>query len=347
MDEPIQFRATIAPVPDDHRPLWSVMIPTYNCATYLRETLASVLAQAPEPDVMQIEVVDDHSTQDDPEAVVAEVGQGRVAFYRQPENLGHVRNFETCLQRSRGHLIHLLHGDDCVRSGFYDKLQSAFATHPEIGAAFCRHILMDERGHWQDFSRLEQSKSGILDQWLDRIAITQRLQTPSMVVRREVYERLGGFDRRLTWTEDWEMWVRIAAQYPVWFEVEPLAAYRMHSASNTGNAVRTGENIRDVCRAIDLFQPYLPEPQANRLANQAREHWALYALTVARQMLTTHDVDGAIAQTRAALNCSRSPAVVRAFLRLLAKLSRQSLQMVGGELLLPLNQFIRKRFSRL
>ena len=56
------------------RPVWSVMIPTYHCARYLGETLRSVLAQDPGPDAMQIEVVDDHSTQDDPERVVREVG---------------------------------------------------------------------------------------------------------------------------------------------------------------------------------------------------------------------------------------------------------------------------------
>ncbi|HZG65515.1 MAG TPA: glycosyltransferase, partial [Herpetosiphonaceae bacterium] len=72
------FRASITPVRDGApRPLWSVMIPTYNCARYLRGTLESVLAQDPGPDHMQIEVVDDGS-QDDPAAVVAEVGRGRV-----------------------------------------------------------------------------------------------------------------------------------------------------------------------------------------------------------------------------------------------------------------------------
>ena len=48
------------------RPFWSVMIPTYNRATYLERTLASVLAQDPGPQKMQIEVVDDASTSDDP-----------------------------------------------------------------------------------------------------------------------------------------------------------------------------------------------------------------------------------------------------------------------------------------
>ena len=99
------------------RPVWSVMIPTYHCARYLGETLRSVLAQDPGPDAMQIEVVDDHSTQDDPESVVREVGRGRVGFFRQPANVGITRNFATCITRSRGRLVHLLHGDDTGRRG--------------------------------------------------------------------------------------------------------------------------------------------------------------------------------------------------------------------------------------
>ncbi len=71
-------RATIPPVEGEYRPLWSVMIPTYHCADYLRQTLESVLAQDPGPDMMQVEVVDDHSTEDDPEAVVREVRACRV-----------------------------------------------------------------------------------------------------------------------------------------------------------------------------------------------------------------------------------------------------------------------------
>src|SRR5277367_6513526 len=82
-----------------HRPLWSVMIPTYNCAKYLRQTLESVLAQDPGPEQMQIEVVDDCSTKDDPEAVVRELGKDRVEFYRKPKNEGAIHNFNTCIQR--------------------------------------------------------------------------------------------------------------------------------------------------------------------------------------------------------------------------------------------------------
>jgi glycosyltransferase involved in cell wall biosynthesis len=61
---------------------------------------------------MQIEVVDDGSTDADKEALVKQTGKGRVEYYRQPENVGSLRNFETRLNRATGHYIHILHGDD-------------------------------------------------------------------------------------------------------------------------------------------------------------------------------------------------------------------------------------------
>lgn len=322
MSEQHPYRATIPSLPEGTpRPLWSVMIPTYNCAHYLRETLASVLAQDPGPDVMQIEVVDDHSTKDDPAVVVEELGGGRVNFYRQPKNVGYIKNFETCLQRSRGKLIHLLHGDDCVRDGFYRKLQQGFDENPEVGAAFCRHIHMDERGHWTWISWLEQPESGILSDWLERIAVQQRIQTPSIVVQRDVYEQLGGYDRRMTcWGEDWEMWVRIAACYPVWYEVEPLALYRRASTSLTGNSVRTGKNIQDFRKAVGMVREYLPTESANKLAKTALRNYAFYALNSARELLSAGDSYAAINQLREALLCHSSLAVVRSSLKLSIKI---------------------------
>jgi glycosyltransferase involved in cell wall biosynthesis len=322
MSEQDPYRATIPPVSEGTpRPLWSVMIPTYNCAKYLRETLANVLAQDPGFDVMQIEVVDDHSTKDDPAAVVEELGRGRIGFYRQPENVGHTRNFQTCLERSRGKLVHLLHGDDCVRDGFYRKLQRAFAENPEIGAAFCRHIYMDEHGHWQNISWLEQPESGILNNWLERIAVQQRIQTPSIVVRRDIYEKLGIFDSRLSWTEDWEMWVRIAAKCSMWYEVEPLALYRMHSNSSTGRRTRTGENIQDLRRAVGIMKEYLPNECADRLSKTALENYAFYALNSAKEFALHGDISAALNQIREALLCCSSLKVIRPALKLGAKLS--------------------------
>ena len=324
MSKKDSYRAIIPPVLEETpRTLWSVMIPTYNCAKYLRQTLSSVLAQDPGVELMQIAVVDDCSTKDDPEAIVQELGQGRVEFYRQPHNVGHTKNFQSCLERSRGQLVHLLHGDDYVLDGFYHQMQQAFITEPNIGAAFCRHIFMDEQGHWQGISELLQSHSGVLDNWLERILTKQYIQTPSIVVRRKVYEQLGGFDQRLVYYEDWEMWVRIALQHLIWFEVQPLAVYRTHSASNSGCRIRTGENIRDVRRGTEIVQAYLPAylspDKINHLISKNHEIAAQYALDTAQKLLLVNDIEGEVAQLKEALRCSRSMKVIQRAVRLLLK----------------------------
>jgi hypothetical protein len=201
-----------------------------------------------------------------------------------------------------------------VREGFYRKLERAFSTRQDIGAAFCRYMSLDENGNWQTIAPLEQLESGVLPNWLEKIATGQRLQPPSMVVRREVYEQLGGFDERISsYGEDWEMWVRIAAHYPVWYETEPLALYRIHKSSLTGNTLRTGENARELRQVIEINRAYLPEEHAEAWTNRARVSFALACLRRARRMLDVKDYDGSLAQTREAFKTSRSlPVIVQA-----------------------------------
>jgi glycosyltransferase involved in cell wall biosynthesis len=287
------------------------MIPAFNCAGYLRETLQSVLVQDPGPEQMQIEVVDDCSTDDDPEAVVRDVGRGRVCFYRQESNVGHVRNFETCLLRARGELIHLLHGDDRVRPGFYTTLERPFGERPDIGAAFCRHICMDTDAHWLWLGPLLRDEPGVLEGALIRIASRQPVMTPTVVVRRVVYERLGGFDRRMSYCgEDWEMWVRIAANYPVWYEPQPLAEYRRHRVSLTARSIQTAENIRDIRRAVSIYRAYLPPADAARVTRKALELSATWGTGLAGEMLVAGNRRAAVAQVWEALRCSRSPRIL-------------------------------------
>lgn len=302
---PFQGYPEIAPLPEGiSRPFWSVMIPTYNCANYLRLTLESVLIQDPGLDQMQIEVVDDYSTNDDPEAIVRKLSKDRVLFYRQSRNAGAVENFNTCIRRSRGEVVHILHGDDTVLPGFYEKIQSLFKQYPQIGAAFCRHLYVDEGGVSLNQSPIERETAGILDGWIDRIATSQRIEFPAMVVRRDVYEQLGGFLHQLIHAADWEMWRRIAVYYPVAFEPQSLANYRMHSASDSSRLIQTGANIADIRRSIEFARSYLPGDRAAALSRQANQHYAYQALATARKMSSNGNHRAAISQIREAFKCS-------------------------------------------
>lgn len=308
------------------RPLWSVIIPTYNGIKYLEKTLTSVLEQDPGSDLMQIEVIDDCSTQDDPEELVREISQSRVSFYRQPKNLGLIGNWNDCISRARGHWVHILHQDDVVKFGFYRRLQAAFEKEPTIGAAFCRYFYMDEKGCEQALSPLERETPGVISNWIERIAVMQRIECPSIVVKREVYENLGGFSQEAHYAADWEMWKRIAAHYPVWYEPELLACYRSHSLSESSRLIRSGANIADTRKAIEISQSYLPITIAAELSNQARENCAFKALNIARRMLSTGDIDAAIAQMREGIRSSQSSNVISSVLELVQELVKNSNQ---------------------
>ncbi len=293
------------------RPFWSVMIPTYNGTKYLAQTLKSVLQQDPGADWMQIEVVDDCSTAGDIEALVQEIGQGRVLFYRNPQNLGLLKNWDACIRRARGHWVHLLHQDDFVLPEFYEHLQAGIEQEPSIGAAFCRNVYVDEDSHWQSLATLERKIPGVLTDWLERISITQRVQFPAIVVKRSTYETLGGFCPQARSAADWEMWKRIAAYYPVWYEPALLACFRLHSQSTSSGLIQRGENIADTRLAIEVTQTYLPPAIADRVSSQAKQGYAFQALTTARQMLSQDEWRGAMNQFREGLRCSSSLTVLK------------------------------------
>lgn len=244
----------IPPVPaGTPRCLWSVMIPTFNTpATFLREALESVLQQDPGPDVMQIKVVDDASIDGNSQAVVAAVGRGRIEFERNPRNLGQARNLNRCISRARGHLVHLLHADDFVSPVFYAVQAAAAARHREIGvfASQSRYI---EASVWTGGS------SPLIRQWVKNgrdvsmFFYETPIQTPGVVVRRESYERVGGFSPSLAFLVDLEAWVRLISTTSAFMIPTPLASYRMHSASVTRRSERNGAAVLEAIQMNRLF----------------------------------------------------------------------------------------------
>jgi GT2 family glycosyltransferase len=284
------------------------MIPAYDRIGYLRDSLGSVLAQDPGPEAMQIEVVDDCSAEPVAE-LVSELGGSRVELHRQPVNVGNARNFTTCLQLARGELVHLLHSDDAVLPGFYETLAAPFARLPELGAAFCCYLPMTADSRRQAPVARLQEHAGVLSGWLERIAGGQKLQTPCMVVRRSVYEQLGGFDEGVSYGEDWEMWVRIAAHFPVWYEPQPLAAYRIHAESISGRTHRTGADVADLRRVIELNRALLPPDREPAITRGVRRVTAVTALRRGARALGRGERDTARAQAREAFRTSRAPTV--------------------------------------
>lgn len=312
----------IASLPDSpDRPLWSVMIPVYNCAAFLREALRSVLAQDMGAQAMQIQVVDDASTDADVEALVQQIGGSRVEYFRQAENVGSLRNFETCIGRARGHLIHLLHGDDRVRVGFYTTLTQLFQEYPAAGAAFCRYTFINAEGA-EIYDLPPVLGKGILDDWLLRIAKQQFIQYAAIAVRRTTYENVGSF-YGTEYGEDWEMWVRIARDYPFAYSPEILAEYRVHTESISWKKSRAEGVIPDITQVIERIQLHLPVKDRKRIAAISKKYYAAYGIDVAYEVLQeTGNWALAYAQVLRALDMSRHPSIYYRIIKIFINIAK-------------------------
>ena len=307
---PDEIRAatpTIAPVSSGPRPFFSVMIPTYNCAGYLRETLASVLAQDPGPDHMQIEIVDDGSTRDDPEAVVRELGRGRAVFYRNPRNLGPTQTFNVCVERARGHWVHILHGDDAVLPGLYEECRRAIVARPDLVMVSGPLVMIDETGRWVAvIGPRGPELGGVFEDFLRAEAGEQLLQYAGTVVKREAYERVGGFCTVFGHTQDMDMWFRIGECGPVWCTRRPYGLFRVHAASDTSRQLVLGTNVHEEVVAAQMNLARLathaiapPDDWRERLAHRAYRN--------ARKLHRAGSREGRLNQARWAVRLAPTP----------------------------------------
>ena len=276
----------------EKRPLWSVMIPTYNRPKYLRQALESVLAQDPGPDEMQIEVLDNYSTIGNIEAIVNEVGRGRVAYFCQPKP--NSDNANTCILRSRGQWVHIMHDDDMVMPGFYEAYRNLIEANPRVVMVAGKAASFDERGCWTRIDGEDpEPESGLIEGLTGRLALKCTVITPAIVVRREAYERVGGFCPLTGGADDRELWFRIAMLGPVAGTLRPYFLYRRHKGADSSKHAATGRGIHDgyVVSMINharLHGGHVPPDRVNAI----RSYWADYAETTAGWLRNAKDIQG-------------------------------------------------------
>ena len=291
MTDPVaQPMPHVGPVPDgEHRPFWSVMIPCFNGGSLLARALESVMGQDVEPDLMQIEVVDDYSTTDDPGEVVRELGGGRVGYFRQPQNVGAPANFTTCARRARGHCVHILHCDDLVRPGFYERYRGQIEMCPDAVMVAGQTIATDAAERWLAVTSPVEVDGGYMRDPQFTIATTNPLRCSAVVVSRAAYEKVGGFHPRLAHANDWEMWARVASSGPVAWIGEPLGLYRSHADSDTSRLHQATSYLDDCLQAVAAIGARLEEGERRANALRAgRRLVSAYAADVGIELALQH-----------------------------------------------------------
>ena len=198
-------------------PQVSVIIPTHNRAGCLREAVDSVLAQ----DFGDVEliVVDDGSTDSTPQLIEG-YGQAIRALRQGNRGVSAARN--AGIAASRGALIAFLDSDDLWLPGKLDRQVAFFNS--QADALICQtEELWVRNGRRVNPGKRHRKRGGmIFEPSLDLCLVS-----PSAVmVRKELFQRVGFFDESLPACEDYDLWLRVSCRFPVHLIDSPLIVKR-------------------------------------------------------------------------------------------------------------------------
>src|SRR5438034_3045438 len=217
--------------------LVSVIIPCYNQAHFLREAIQSALAQTYSH--REIFIVDDGSTDNTAEATSSFSG---VRYIRQ-ENAGVSTARNTGLKESRGEYLVFLDADDRLLPEALEIGVDCLRQHPECAFAsgHCRHIIG---------SLLSSPKQlhVVRDHYLELLRGNYIWCPGSVIYRRTAFEVVKGFDISLGPCADYDLYLRITRDSPVFCHNRFVAGYRLHSSSMSADPALM---LQDTLKALD------------------------------------------------------------------------------------------------
>lgn len=207
-------------------PLVSVVVLTWNRRALLAETVESILAQTMRD--LELLIVDNEST-DDTQQWASAHPDARVRYLRHANHGIISANRNYGIEQARGRWVAFCDDDDLWLPDKLERQVAAAQADPQCGLVSTDALRFTEHG---DYGRMKPGIDGRIDfakflEGLNPIVLT------SVMVRRDVFDSVGRFneDPRIFTIEDYEMWIRVAASYPVRVVGEPLVRYRVHAGA--------------------------------------------------------------------------------------------------------------------
>ena len=199
------------------QPLVSVIIPTYNRAQLIGRAIRSVLAQ--NYSRLEIVVVDDGSS-DETDEVVAQIQDDRILYIRLESNLGAAGARNAGVGVARGEFVAFLDSDDEWLLDMVECQLSIFSKYPSIDASFTGFV----RCYGRNPEYIAPPSGVDSEPLLLREILRKNFITPqTIMLRRDCFCELGGFDVSLSHREDWDFGVRLLKNKKIKFIDRPLA----------------------------------------------------------------------------------------------------------------------------
>lgn len=212
--------------------LISVCIPTYNSEKHIEDCINSVLTQT----YNNIEIIiSDNNSEDETVKIIKNMNLKNLKLHVNKFNVGMVENFNILSKLAKGKYIKFLASDDKLDKNFIVKSIEPFHKFDNLVLVSTAKSVID--GHSKIiFKKISNLKTGFYtgDKIIKKILFSSRnpIGEPSAsLVKREIFEKVGGFKSPFPMTLDIDFWISILKYGNLYFIDEPLAYFRVHKNS--------------------------------------------------------------------------------------------------------------------
>jgi glycosyltransferase involved in cell wall biosynthesis len=251
----------------------SVIIPAYNCESYILRAVESAIEQTYQD--WEIIVVDDGST--DNTRQILEPYSDLIQYVYQDNQGSAIARNRAC-ERAKGEFLAFLDGDDFFLPEKLEKQIACFDADPSLDMVQNGWLMVDKNGKdlypvmpWEESPKLD----------LETLVLYKFVRPSAMMLRREWWERLGGFDHRFPPTEDLDFALRLALKgcKCIWLK-EILTCYRQHSSNLMSGGTKMMKSMEIVMEQF-FARPDLPKhirdlKQAERYKCLVWIAWRMY-----------------------------------------------------------------------
>jgi glycosyltransferase involved in cell wall biosynthesis len=221
-------------------PQFSVIMPCFNHAAFVGESIEGVLAQSVSD--LELIVIDDCSADASKEVIERYVkGDPRVRAIYHQRNRGASRSRNDGIKAAHGQYLAFCDADDIWMPTKLARQLELFQKNPMHQVAYCDAKIIDERGEetGERFAEKFPVPGNGSGRLFEELCTRNFVNMQTAVLRRECIKDSGYFDEQIKWVEDWWFWVKVSYQHSFAYTDEVLAKYRVHQKS-TGQVQKEG-----------------------------------------------------------------------------------------------------------
>ncbi|MEH1882431.1 glycosyltransferase family 2 protein [Nostoc sp.] len=263
------------------QPLVSIIIPTYNRPDYLKQAIASAIKQT----YQNIEIiVSDNCSPENPQALVASLGDSRIRFWRHEQNVGMLANQQHAFKMAQGKYVASLHDDDMWNEDFLAKLVPSLEANPELILAFCDQYIIDADSIINNIGTEENTRGYKRDKLVKGIhqpfykigLVDKSIPTAaSCVIRNNVVDwdsippEVGGM---------WDLYLTYLcciSGYGAYYYPERLTRYRAHEQTDTmlSGSRDVQAKIRKAKSEMFCYQVFMEDPRLQQFRAYFQQKW--------------------------------------------------------------------------